>query len=202
MVRSNLCPKHQQLYFPYILAIELACGEYGQDKVDIMVKAAQNGASLAYFDRPDLLPCLQTLREKNELDEDDVLKDNSKLEKTSAFNQLKVLLKRGFLKSKRDSVRHYSTLKCIKYNSFQLQTLTYLRIGVNVIVGLMLGTLYWQCGKQGHKVLDNYNLLFSILMHHMMSTMMLTILTCKLHNFFKQLNLIVPVFQFPTKCQF
>jgi ABC-type multidrug transport system permease subunit len=57
------------------------------------------------------------------------------------------------------------------------QTLTYLRVLVNVFVGLMLGTLYWQAGRDGTKVLDNYNLLFSILMHHMMSTMMLTILT-------------------------
>lgn len=79
-----------------------------------MIKAAQNGSSLAYFDRPDLLPCLQTLREKNELDDCDVLKDNSKLEKTSAFNQLKVLLKRGFLKSKRDSVSYYLTFKYFK----------------------------------------------------------------------------------------
>ncbi|KAJ8955286.1 hypothetical protein NQ317_007580, partial [Molorchus minor] len=56
-------------------------------------------------------------------------------------------------------------------------TLTYLRIGVNLLVGLMLGTLYWNAGNDGSKVLDTYNLLFSILMHHMMSTMMLTILT-------------------------
>lgn len=85
--------------------IELSCGEYGDDKVDIMVKATQNGGSLAYFDRPDLLPCLETLREKNGLDnDDDALKDNDKLEDTSAFNQLKVLLRRGFLKAKRDSV--------------------------------------------------------------------------------------------------
>lgn len=70
-----------------------------------MVKATQNGSSLAYFERPDLLPCLQTLREKNSYDEEDVLKDNnSNLEETSAFNQLKVLLRRGLLKSKRDSV--------------------------------------------------------------------------------------------------
>lgn len=41
----------------------------------------------------------------------------------------------------------------------------------------MLGTLYWQAGIDGSKVLDNYNLLFSILMHHMMSTMMLMILS-------------------------
>lgn len=46
----------------------------------------------------------------------------------------------------------------------------------------MLGTLYWKCGSDGGKVLDNYNLLFSILMHHMMSTMMLMILTCKYYE--------------------
>lgn len=62
---------------------------------------------------------------------------------------------------------------------FVFQTLTYLRLGVNVLTGLMLGTLYWKSGNHGGKVLDNYNLLFSILIHHMMSTMMLTILTCK-----------------------
>lgn len=55
-----------------------------------------------------------------------------------------------------------------------------MRLGVNIITGLMLGTLYWKAGIDGSKVLDNYNLLFSVLMHHMMSTMMLTILTCKL----------------------
>jgi hypothetical protein len=87
--------------------------------------------------------------------------DEGGLQATSSTNQLKVLLRRGFIKTVRD------------------QTLTYLRVLVNVFVGLMLGTLYWQAGRDGTKVLDNYNLLFSILMHHMMSTMMLTILTCK-----------------------
>lgn len=70
-------------------------------------------------------------------------------------------MKRGYIKTKRD------------------QTLTYTRIGVNVFTGMLLGVIYWQAGSDGSKVLDNYNLLFSILMHHMMSTMMLTILTCK-----------------------
>lgn len=50
---------------------------------------------------------------------------------------------------------------------------------VNILTGIMLGTLYWQAGIDGSKVLDNYNLLFSILMHHMMSTMMLMILSCE-----------------------
>lgn len=54
-----------------------------------------------------------------------------------------------------------------------------MRIIVNVMVGLLFGVIYWQAGNHGGKVLDNYNLLFSTIMHNMMSPMMLTILTCK-----------------------
>lgn len=86
--------------------------------------------------------------------------DSGALQATSKLNQLKVLLRRGVVKARRD------------------QTLTYLRIGVNFITAIMLGTLYYNAGVDGTKVLDNYNLLFSILMHHTFSTMMLTILTC------------------------
>lgn len=47
------------------------------------------------------------------------------------------------------------------------------------MVGLMLGSLYLQMGNDGHRVKDNYSLLFAILIHHMMTTMMLTVVTCK-----------------------
>lgn len=60
-----------------------------------------------------------------------------------------------------------------------LQTLTHLRILVNISVGFMLGSVFFEAGMDGARVLDNYNLLFSILIHHMMTTMMLTIVTCK-----------------------
>lgn len=43
----------------------------------------------------------------------------------------------------------------------------------------MLGVLYIGSGNEGSRVLDNYNLLFAILMHCSMATMMLTVLTCK-----------------------
>lgn len=56
-------------------------------------------------------------------------------------------------------------------------TLTHLRIAVNVLVGIMLGSVFLRSGADGARVLDNYNLLFSILIHHMMTTMMLTIVT-------------------------
>lgn len=57
------------------------------------------------------------------------------------------------------------------------------RIGVNIAVALMLGVLYIGAGNEGSRVLDNYNLLFAILMHSSMATMMLTVLTCKLNIF-------------------
>lgn len=52
------------------------------------------------------------------------------------------------------------------------------RIAVNVSVALMLGVLYIGSGNEGSRVLDNYKLLFAILMHCSMATMMLTVLTC------------------------
>lgn len=56
------------------------------------------------------------------------------------------------------------------------------RCGVNLLVALMLGTLFVNSGNEGSRVLDNYNLLFAILLHHSMTTMMLTVLTCKLSS--------------------
>lgn len=43
---------------------------------------------------------------KAELDDNDKLGENNSLEDTSSCNQLKVLLRRGFIKAKRDSVSH------------------------------------------------------------------------------------------------
>nr|CAH7717704.1 unnamed protein product [Callosobruchus chinensis] len=124
------CPQYHN---PADYVIELSCGEYGNDKIDTMIKA--------------------TTSDNSQIEEE------GELAATSKFNQLKVLLRRGYIKAKRDT------------------TLTYLKIGANIIVGAMLGTLYFNAGTDGSKTLGNYNLLFSILMHHMMSTMMLTILT-------------------------
>ncbi|XP_017777768.1 PREDICTED: ATP-binding cassette sub-family G member 1 [Nicrophorus vespilloides] len=149
------CPMYHN---PADYAIELACGEYGEDKIDRMVKATDNGKTISWLKNFDVLPTQKALKDKYRKAARKTDQSES-LHATSASHQLKILLKRDFLKSRRDS------------------TLTYMRIGVNAITGLMLGTLYWQAGVDGSKVIDNYNLLFSILMHHMMSTMMLTILT-------------------------
>lgn len=86
----------------------------------------------------------------------------SSLSDTSFSNQMSCLMERGIIKIKRDT------------------TMTHLRVLVNILVAAMLGSLYVGAGNEGSRVLDNYNLLFAILIHHSMTTMMLTVLTCKL----------------------
>lgn len=54
-----------------------------------------------------------------------------------------------------------------------------MRIIVNLVVGLMLGLIYVNAGTDASKVLDNYNLIFSLIMHNVMSSMMLYIISCK-----------------------
>ena len=36
--------------------IELACGEYGHDKIDLMVHGSKNGITLEWFESPEELP--------------------------------------------------------------------------------------------------------------------------------------------------
>ncbi|KAG8231350.1 hypothetical protein J437_LFUL012260 [Ladona fulva] len=160
----------------------MACGEYG-DVTPRMIEGTDNGKSIRWFKNPRAMS-ITTLRRES------IAKTNEALsrmgvsrhslapvepvlsticgnranvvhvrQETSQLNQLRVLLKRGFLKSGRD------------------MTLTHMRTLSNVVVGLMLGLLYFGSGQDGSRVLDNYNLLFSILVHHMITSMMLTILT-------------------------
>lgn len=148
------CPQYHN---PADFVIELACAEYGIDKIEKMVKETDNGRNHHWFDTPEFLPSLSRLREINKPKSEK--KKLTHLQSTSQWNQFKTLCRRAYIKSKRDV------------------TLTYMRIIVNISVGLLFGVLYWQAGNHGGKVLDNYNLIFSVLMHHMMSPMMLMILT-------------------------
>lgn len=146
------CPKFHN---PADFAIELASGEYGMDKIKLLSHSIYNGENVQWFEFPHRVMKLEQLRSRHPLTD-----DTGKSNDVSELYQLKVLLKRGVIKAKRD------------------QTLTHLRIGVNIGVAALLGWVYFGSGNQGDRVIDNYNLLFTILMHHMMSTMMLTILTC------------------------
>lgn len=148
------CPVYHN---PADYVIELACGEYGDDRIQRMVMEMGNGESTEWFTDKRKLLKLEQLRKKHPLKK--IIEQSEDLTATSQLHQLKVLIKRGVIKAKRDA------------------TLTHLRIGVNIVIAFMLGFLFIDAGNEGSRVLDNYNLLFSILMHHMMATMMLTVLT-------------------------
>jgi len=154
------CPMYHN---PADYVIELASGEYEQDNIDKMVTGSENGRSLTWFVPPDSHRDSKTTVEPMVRLTDPVpstLKSSSQsLQNTSTWNQLKVLMRRGYIKTKRD------------------QTMTHMRLVVNVVVALMLGILFVGEGNEGSRVLDNYNLLFACLIHNMMTPMMITILT-------------------------
>lgn len=126
------------------------------DKVKTLSNFIGNGECINWFANPSKVLKLDQLRQLHPIGEK---KENFK--EVSETQQLKVLLRRGVIKAKRD------------------QTLTHLRISMNILVALMLGWLYIGSGYDGSRVIANYNLMFAILIHHVFSTMMLTILTCE-----------------------
>ncbi|XP_069705120.1 ATP-binding cassette sub-family G member 1 [Periplaneta americana] len=153
------CPMYHN---PADYVIELACGEYGIEKVDKMVTASENGHSLTWFRTPADVTDEKTAIVPMVISTEPVKKSKAShrgLQETSMWNQIKVLIRRGYIKTKRD------------------QTMTHLRIAVNVLVAVMLGGLFIGEGNEGSRVLDNYNLLFGCLIHNMMTPMMITILT-------------------------
>lgn len=150
------CPIYHN---PADYVIELACGEYGEDKLEILINGITNGRNLQWFDNPGVLKDAKALRAIYPLEKCKKNERGTGQQATSFLYQMKILLKKGFVICRRD------------------QTLTHMRIVVNIMIGLMLGSVFLDAGNDGGRVLDNYNLLFAILVHHMMTTMMLTVVT-------------------------
>lgn len=150
------CPMYHN---PADYVIELACGEYGEDKIPLLLSASENGKNVRWFDDSDGLLDTRSLKAVHPANSKSQESDKSSLQATSLMHQIKILLGRYFVMCKRDT------------------TLTHLRIIVNIFVGLILSSVFVEIGSDGSRVLDNYNLLFSVLVHQMMCTMMLTIVT-------------------------
>lgn len=96
--------------------IELACCEYGEDKMQLMVHSTGNGECLDWFDDPSKILKLEELRTQYPLSRDN--RDSGQLEATSSLNQLTILLKRGYLKGKRDTTLTYLRLVRCEILSF------------------------------------------------------------------------------------
>ncbi|KAK3927886.1 ATP-binding cassette sub-family G member 4 [Frankliniella fusca] len=156
------CPRYHN---PADFVIELACGEHGEDRIDTLVAGTDNGKSQRWFENQSEVVAERRKSEARRLSVEllpnmtELAEINTSMQAVSFGKQIAVLLTRGYIKIKRD------------------QTMTHMRLFVNIIVGVLLGILFWQSGDEGSRVLDNWNLLFTILIHHMMTTMMLTVLT-------------------------
>lgn len=103
---------HVGIAFVIVSVVELACGEYGLDKIKTMVESMENGECIDWFQNPSKVLNLGTLRKKYPLKQ--TSKDQS-LEPTSSMHQLSVLLRRGWIKTKRDA-----TLTHLRYSALNL----------------------------------------------------------------------------------
>lgn len=55
----------------------------------------------------------------------------------------------------------------------------YLRLFAHILVGILIGSLYYDIGNDGHKVLSNLGFLFFNMLFLMYTSMTITILSCK-----------------------
>lgn len=58
----------------------------------------------------------------------------------------------------------------------------YLRLFAHVLVGFLIGALYYDIGNDGAKVLSNLGFLFFNMLFLMYTSMTITILSCKICN--------------------
>lgn len=70
-------------------------------------------------------------------------------------------------------------LYCNYNGLFLFQTLMYLRLFAHILVGFLIGSLYYDIGNDGAKVLSNLGFLFFNMLFLMYTSMTITILSCK-----------------------
>lgn len=98
---------------------------------------------------------------------------------TSQFHQFWVVLKRTLLFSRRD------------------WTLMYLRLFAHILVGFLIGALYYDIGNDGAKVLSNLGFLFFNMLFLMYTSMTITILSCEYKLKIVKINFLL--IKFPLK---
>lgn len=104
---------------------------------------------------------------------------------TSGFRQFWILLKRAFLTIIRD------------------KQLTQMRLVSHIVVGSIIGMIYYDIGNEASKVMSNAGCIFFTTLFTMFTAMMPTILTCKFGSLLlgnkDELAFNFSIFQFPWK---
>jgi ATP-binding cassette, subfamily G (WHITE), member 1 len=108
------------------------------------------------------------------------VKESSKRYETSELHQFWIILKRALLFSRRDWVSLSALNRFMDFHlSYIFQTLMYLRLFAHILVGFLIGALYYDIGNDGAKVLSNLGFLFFNMLFLMYTSMTVTILSCK-----------------------
>lgn len=103
---------------------------------------------------------------------------------TTFRQQFSVLYKRARICMMRDMVFNHSVastliLMAAHFFVMRMQTLTHTRIVVHVLLGLLVGLLYFGIGNEASKVFSNVSLLFFNHLVIIFTATMATVLTCK-----------------------
>lgn len=71
------------------------------DKIKTMVESMDNGDCIDWFTNPEKVCKLEALRLKYPIRQSS--KDNGRMESVNSFHQLQILMRRGWIKTKRDA---------------------------------------------------------------------------------------------------
>lgn len=98
----ELNPIESSPFSTLFAVVELACGEYGQESIKLLVDSMDNGDNIAWFEDPKKVLKLEVLRQKYPIKKTS-REDNNSMQAIPFADQLQILMRRGFLKAKRDA---------------------------------------------------------------------------------------------------
>lgn len=143
-----------------VTVIEVSCGEYGFEFIDKMVSSVANGKCSwrpGYCDTKEQMAEIASSLEQFEQE----INPADFKTKTSNWEQFRILHKRMTIQMWRDS----NYLK--------------LRIYMHILLGLLIGLLFWNMGNDASKALYNFGFCFTIIIAFMYIPMMPILLECK-----------------------
>ncbi|XP_044733110.1 ATP-binding cassette sub-family G member 1 isoform X1 [Chrysoperla carnea] len=131
-------------------------------KNNSIIQAAMNDIAKSSNKQQDVVIPMEAIKGPDNVTTallDDTIAVNPRRYATSEFKQFWIILKRQLLFSRRD------------------WTLMYLRLFAHILVGFLIGALYFNIGNDGAKVLSNLGFLFFNMLFLMYTSMTITILS-------------------------
>lgn len=163
-----------------LTVIETACGDYGREYVNRMIELVENGRVSSWTPAPSCNndhiektepPLIVIVEDKEEHGKllqttfDEEINAKNFTFKCSGWEQFMVLFRRSS--------------KQIIHNKDYMR----LRFIMHIILGLVVGGIYWQIGNDGSKQLFNFGFCFTIIIAFLYIPMMPNLLECEDYSF-------------------